>query len=50
MNKPYDNGLDTLYAMKGKKKGGIKINNRMFCDLEIDERDEEAHVNPPENL
>jgi hypothetical protein len=46
----YDNGLDMLHSMKDKKKNGIKINNRMFGDLDIDLRDEEAFMPPPENL
>jgi len=29
-----------LYSMKDKKKNGIKINNRMFGDLNIDIKDE----------
>jgi hypothetical protein len=36
--------------MKDKKKNGIKINNRMFGDLDIDLRDEEVFMPPPENL
>jgi hypothetical protein len=31
----YDNGLNTLYSMKDKKKNGIKINNRMFGDIDV---------------
>jgi hypothetical protein len=46
----YDNGLDMLYAMKDKRKGGIKINNKLFCDLEIDIRDEAPQMPPPESL
>lgn len=46
----YDNGLDTLYAMKDKKKGGIRINNKFFCDLDIDPKSEEAAMPTPETL
>ena len=45
----YDNGLDMLYAMKDKRKG-LKISNRLFCDLEIDVRDEEVKKPPTESL
>lgn len=46
----YDNGLDMLYAMKDKRKGAIRINNKFFCDLEIDAKDEKAQMPTPENL
>lgn len=46
----YDNGLQTLYAMKDKKKGAIRINNKFFCDLDIDPKDEEAPMPTPETL
>lgn len=46
----YDNGLDMLYAMKDKRKGGIKINNKFFCDIEIDPKDDEAPMPTPETL
>lgn len=39
-----------LNSMKDKKKKGIKINNRLFDDLNIDFKDEQAHMPPPENL
>ncbi len=34
----YDNGLDMLYAMKDKRKGAIKINNKLFSNIDIDIR------------
>lgn len=39
-----------LYAMKDKRKGGLKISNRLFHDLEIDVRDEEVKMPPTETL
>lgn len=35
----YDNGLDALLAMKDKRKGGIKINNKFFCNMDINAKD-----------
>jgi hypothetical protein len=46
----YDNGLDVLYAMKDKRKGGIRINNKFFCDIEIDAKEEEAQMPTPETM
>jgi hypothetical protein len=33
--------------MKDKRKGAIKVNNRFFCDLDIDAQGEEAQMPPP---
>lgn len=46
----YSNGMDSLLAMKDKRKGAIRINNKFFCDLDIDPKDEEAAMPTPETL
>ena len=43
-SRDYDRGLDTLNAMKSRSKNSIRINNRLFGDLEVELEKEKDQV------
>ena len=49
-DRDYDRGIDMLNSIKSKSKNSIRINNRLFGDLEMNLQNEEQQMEMPENL
>ena len=49
-NRDYDRGIDMLNTIKSKSKNSIRINNRLFGDLEMNLQNEGEQMPIPENL
>ena len=46
----YDRGLDMLNSIKGKSKNSIRVNNRLFGDLQMNLQKQEELLVMPEDL
>jgi hypothetical protein len=49
-DRDYDRGLGMLNTLKSKSKNSIRVNNRLFGDLEMELQKEEEQVKAPENF